>query len=222
MSEPAFITRLVASEKRIDDVVVMVGQRVVATLPLSVVMEAGLKVGQAWDGALAARVKSLADFNRAVSAAMKAVGRRPLSIRRLEGKMRKAGHDDDTIARVVERMKGLGALDDEKFGRALVAEIQSRKPAGPALLRAKLQQRGLEQRLIAKLLRETAEDPARDAVADARELARKKLRGLSRLEPVTRKRRLWGMLARRGFDSETISTALSGLTELSGSSEEEF
>lgn len=222
MPDPAVITGLVASEKRVNHVVVKVGNRTVASLPLSVVVELGLGVGQEWDGALAEKVKESSAFSRALAAGMKSAGRRPLSRRRLEEKLRKAGWDDAMIARVAERLTRLGALDDEKLGRALVEEIQARKPAGPALLRAKLRQRGLENRLIEKLVQEAADDPTRDAVADAVELARKKLRGLERFDPATRKRRLWGMLARRGFNGETISDAMERLKELRESGEEGF
>src|SRR5258705_210024 len=54
-----------------------------------------------------------------------------------------------------------------------------------------------------------------DMVGEARRLAEKKLRsaGLQRCDPVARKRRLWGALARRGFDFDTIEAAMKGLDE---------
>jgi regulatory protein len=214
MPDEPVITAIIASEKRVNQMLIKVGHRTAASLPLSAVVELRLGVGQPWDDALAARVREASTFQRALAAAMKSAGRRPLSRRRLDEKMRKAGWDDAMIARVIERLTQLGALDDEKLGRALVEEIQARKPAGPALLRAKLRQRGLENRLIEKLVQEVADDPARDPVADATELARKKLRTLARFDPATRKRRLWGLLARRGFNGETIANVLARVAEL--------
>ena len=47
-----------------------------------------------------------------------------------------------------------------------------------------------------------------DQLSTARELARKKLPSLQRLDPVAAKRRLVGMLQRRGFDYETIKPVI--------------
>ena len=49
--------------------------------------------------------------------------------------------------------------------------------------------------------------------ACAVELARKKLRGMQRLDLDTRKRRLYGLLARRGFNPDTISSVMAELAD---------
>ena len=74
-------------------------------------------------------------------------------------------------------------------------------------------QRGLDHELIDRLLDELAPTSEQAAEGTA-ELARKKLRTMTRLDPNTRKRRLWSMLARRGFDSDTIRSALADLNGL--------
>jgi len=70
-----------------------------------------------------------------------------------------------------------------------------------------LTQRGLDRALIDRLLDADRPRPE-DAVQGAADLARKTLRTLGRFDPPTRKRRLWAMLARRGFDTDTIEAAL--------------
>jgi regulatory protein len=102
-------------------------------------------------------------------------------------------------------------LDDEALGGALIRAANARRPAGPRLLRAKLHQRGIPQATVDRLLAAADADPA-DATARALELARKKHRSLDpQLPPATRARRLWGLLARRGFEPETIRDALNQL-----------
>jgi regulatory protein len=208
------ITSITTSPRDTRLMTVKVGNRAVATLPVRVIEELNLGLGEMWDDALAARVHDAVAFQRAFEAAMKKVNRTALSRRRMAEKLKLGGIEEAMIDRVLDRLVEIGAVDDEAYGRALVNEIQARKPAGPALLRAKLRQKGLENKLIDKLLAEVKEDPTADPVGDAAELARKKLRSMARLEPQVRKRRLWGALARRGFDGDTIDAALRQLKEL--------
>ena len=117
------------------------------------------------------------------------------------------------VTRVMKKLGELGVVDDENTGRALIREIQSRKPAGPRLLRVKLMQKGLDRALVDRLLAELS--PSTDeSVEGARELAKKKLRSMTRLDAMTKKRRIYGMLARRGFGPDVISQALENLPGL--------
>jgi regulatory protein len=216
------ISSLAPSQRNPKRIVVKVGGRAVATVPESAVLSLGLRIGMPWDDKLAQDVADASAFGKALTKASNVLGHRPRSTKQLRDRMKRLGWDEPMIERVIERLTQTRALDDEAFGRALVHEMQARKPAGPALLRAKLRQRGLENRLIEKLIAEVREDTSRDAVADATELARKKLRSLTRFDPLTRKRRLWGMLARRGFDRDTIDEAMARVKELSEGEAGEF
>ena len=79
---------------------------------------------------------------------------------------------------------------------------------GPRLLEQKLMQKKLPRDMVRELAQE-AEDNT-DPVEDAWSLVEKKLATstMQKLDTATRKRRLWGMLARRGFDGETIRTVM--------------
>ncbi len=61
------------------------------------------------------------------------------------------------------------------------------------------------------------EQGAMDEVAAARKVIDQAARRTAALEPRVRRRRLWSLLARRGFDGDTIERALAG--EKSESSE---
>jgi regulatory protein len=79
------------------------------------------------------------------------------------------------------------------------------------LLRQKLYQKGIGRSLIEKLVGEATD--AQDLAPGAVELARKKLRSMQRLDIDTRKRRLYGLLARRGFNPDTISSVMAELAD---------
>ncbi|MCH2153667.1 MAG: RecX family transcriptional regulator, partial [Phycisphaerales bacterium] len=64
--------------------------------------------------------------------------------------------------------------------------------------------RGIEPATAAKAAKEAAGDPLEAAV----KLARQAMRSLRSCDPQTRHRRLWGRLARRGFEAEVINMAI--------------
>ena len=131
--------------------------------------------------------------------------------RQITDKLRQAGFGNEPCQGVIDHLVARNLIDDEAYGRALLREILRGKPAGPRFLRMKLQQKGLERHLIDQLVDEACD--GMDSVGAAKQLVDARLRSTARLDPIKRKRRLWGMLARRGFDSETITEALQDLPE---------
>ena len=186
---------------------IKVAGRYVAALPYKTIDELGLAVGMVWDDAIAAQVEQASTFDKAYNQALSRLNRRAMSSHQLNTKLRELEHDEDTRQRVIDRLIELGLIDDEAYGRALIREIQNRKAAGPHLLRSKLMQKGLDRNLIDRLIEETEPDHD-DAVNQALELARRKLRSLRQVDTNTQKRRVWGLLARRGFNSDVIATAV--------------
>lgn len=173
-------------------------------------IELGLKVGDAWDEELAERAGRAQAIQSARQDALKRLGRRAFSRRQLTDKLRAKDHGDDAIEAALDRLEKVGLIDDPAFGRALIREASRAKPAGARLLRAKLFKAGLGESLIGELLAEQREDPAavETARAKAIEMARKRYSSMGRYDAPTRKRRLYGMLARRGFDNDVIQDIL--------------
>ena len=213
------ITAISPVKRKAGGFAVKVDGRIAATLRESSVVELRLEVGRAWDEHLAEQVARAQAFDKAFDAALGRLNRRAMSRRQLKDKLEGLGHEEAIAERVLDRLADLGFLDDEAFGRELIRQTVDASPAGPRLLRSKLAQRGLEGHLIDRLVAEQA--PSADQAAEeAAALARKKLATLTRLDPPARKRRLWAMLVRRGFDHDTIETALrglDGLNEMNGS-----
>ena len=181
--------------------------RVVATLTTRIIADMGLHVGQAWTDELARRVEGGVGLDKAMRAAMARLSRRAMSGWMLRDKLRQLGHSSPVIEQVLERLAELDLLDDEQFGRALVRDTMARKPAGPALLKQKLFQKGIRGALADKLIAEaTADsDQQRDA---AIAFAQKRAVSMASLDAPTRERRLYGQLSRRGFTPDTIRAAM--------------
>ena len=195
------ITALAPTKRDPSRITIKVNGKAVATMVRARIEELALHEGMAWDDALAQRVQQAAAVDKAMRDAMTRLSRRMLSSGDMRRKLRQRDHDAPVIDEALER------LEDEAFGRALIAETLRRKPAGPKLLRSKLMQKGLDRELIDRLLAELT-PVGDDAVHGAVELIEKKLRSMGNLDENTRKRRLWGMLARRGFEADVIEQAM--------------
>jgi regulatory protein len=218
MEQPqTIITAIKPTQRDANRATIRVGVRgkagkVVATLNQRRINELGLEVGLAWDEALAGRVADTAAVDKALRQAMNRLSRRPMSRRNLDRKLRDLEHPEPVRRQVLERLDELGLMDDEALGRALIRDAQLRKPAGPAFLKKKLFDKGLDHALIDKLVAEATsdDDQQRDA---ALKLARSKAGAgsMARLDPQARHRRLYGQLARRGFTPDIIRDVMEQL-----------
>lgn len=209
MERTAAITAIHTLRRDPGRVSIRVAGRVAAVLPRPAADDLGLVVGRAWDEHLAAAVAAAVDYDKAMRAATRMLARRALSRRQLHDRLASKSFDPGTIDRVCDRLEETGVMNDQAFGRALVQDLRARRPAGKRLLQARLRQRGVDRHTIEQVIGEAEANS--DPVGDARRLAEGRLRTMGRLEPLVQKRRLWGLLARRGFDPETIEAALAAL-----------
>lgn len=144
---------------------------------------------------------------RAENVAMHALTRRGLSRREVERALRARELDDDTVELELERLEGVGLIDDTALAQELVVRLQERKGLGRQAIAAEL-----ARRLLSPAAIEYALDlvDGSDELARASELARKRAAQLSGYDRETVERRLNGYLARRGYSGGTVRTAVEG------------
>lgn len=184
--------------------------RVAATLPRPTVADLDLAVGQPWNATVEARIADAVDYDKAYRYACNALARRAYSRGEMIDRITRRGHNTTVATSVADALTERGYLDDLQYARAVVRTELARKPAGPRLLRAKLIQKKVPDTLIQQVLTELSGDDEHDPVADARRLveAKQRLSSFRKLEPRKQKQRLWALLARRGFDVDTIRAAI--------------
>jgi len=117
----------------------------------------------------------------------------------------------------IDRLAELGMLDDRAFASAWVESRDRARPRGEGALRRELALKGIDRETVAAVLAERNEAAAdfeaggsggvtADASADqiaAERLVRKSRSALLRVEdPRARRRRVYALLARSGFDPE--------------------
>lgn len=118
-------------------------------------------------------------------------------------------HTDPDVARqVLDRLGEVGLVDDRSFAAAWVSARQGRKHLSRRALREELVRKGIAREVIDEALNEVDAD---DEFRAAYELAERKARSMTGLEPQVRWRRLAGALARRGFSAAIAARVLADL-----------
>jgi regulatory protein len=123
----------------------------------------------------------------------------------LADKLAKKLVPEEIATRLLDRFEEVGLVDDAAFARLWVDSRQSGKGLARRALAQELRRKGVADEIAREVLDEV--DPA-DEEAAARELVRRKLRSMSRLDDVTKTRRLLGMLARKGYPSGLAMTVI--------------
>jgi regulatory protein len=189
---------------------VLVDGREAAVLTLEAIDRLRLAVGRPTDGLedqIELESKRLHAYDRALNMlAFRARSSSELA-RSLQRKGEERPHVDWALARLEEQ----GLLDDAAFARSfarskVVDGKQSRRRVQQDLAR-----KGVSRRLTDEAIDTVFEEEAVDQRAIVEEAARKKLRTLAGLEPAVQRRRLYGFLARRGYEIDDIRSVLSAI-----------
>ena len=136
---------------------------------------------------------------------MNALTRRGMSKREVERSLAARELDDETIASELERLEGVGLIDDMALAQNLVGILQERKGLGRSAIAAELTRRLLAPAAIEYALElvETSDELGR-----ARELAIKRASQLRSYDRETAVRRLSAFLMRRGYSGSTVRAAV--------------
>ncbi len=101
----------------------------------------------------------------------------------------------DLAKRLLDRFEEVGLIDDLAFSRLWVSSRQSTRGLTRRVLAQELRRKGVADEVAQVALEEVDSD---DEETSARELVRKKLPSLARVDRATATRRLIGLLARKG------------------------
>jgi regulatory protein len=146
-----------------------------------------------------------AQRSRAENVSMHALSRRGVSSSEMASLLASRDLDAQVVSDEVERLEGVGLLNDRELAENLVRAKQERKGLGRGAVTSELRSRGIAPELIEQAMSEIDDD---DEQARADEWARKRSSSLQGLDRATAERRLNGYLMRRGYRSETIRRAV--------------
>lgn len=131
---------------------------------------------------------------------------RDRSVKEIRQRLHRRGCNPAAIDTVVGDLEALRLLDDRAFVRRWVESRRSRRPEGAPKISRDLVRRGIDPALIEEVLAEYGDDLG--SGAEALTLLRRQQTRYRGLDPETARRRMYGLLARRGFDPDTVREAV--------------
>jgi regulatory protein len=141
---------------------------------------------------------------RAENVSMHALTRRGMSRWELEKALLSREFDSETVDAELDRLEGVGLIDDGALAETLVRTQHERKGLGRGALTAELRRRHIDQQHIDAALEQIDAD---DEQSRATELAVKRAGQLSSYDLETAKRRLSAFLLRKGYSSAVVRAA---------------
>ncbi|NUO95489.1 MAG: regulatory protein RecX [Gemmatimonadaceae bacterium] len=201
------ITAIVPSPRHPGRFTILVDGKSHATLSLDAIERLGLAVGGDVTG-LEERIEAEAARLKVYDRALNMLAFRARSSAELARSLVRKGEPRELVDHAVARLQEQGLLDDAAYAQSFTRT----KVLGAQQSRRRVQQE-LARKGVARTVTDAAistvfEEEGVDQRAIVEQAARKKLRSLTKLDPVVQRRRLYAFLARRGYDSEDIRHAM--------------
>jgi regulatory protein len=159
----------------------------------------GLRVGREVDRAELDRIAHEEQLHAARQYAFLLLSYKARTTSELTQRLTRKGFSPDIVSHTLQRLAELKMVDDAGFAKRFAEDRIAIGHKGKWRVRGELIKRGIDRKQI-----DAAMEQAPDETAAAREVAEKYLSRNKRLEPAVLKRRLYALLARRGFSPDTI------------------
>ena len=198
------ITQITEHPRKPGRYVIDVDGREFATVTADALAATKARVGIVVDDRLAAHLHEANELTAAYDCALNLLAFRSRSARELQRRLEQKGVTRERAEKVIVKLRDLGLVDDADFARQLT---RSKLSAGASRRRVhqELFKRGVSREVADAAVEQVTEDEGLDDDASIDRVARKKWRTLLELDTATRRRRLYGFLARRGFDADDVS-----------------
>ena len=133
---------------------------------------------------------------------------RAYTTRNLRRKMVQKEFPAADIEAALDRLLANGLLDDRKFAAEYARQKIVVGGASVRRVKQELARKGIEARAVDDSIAETLANENVDQEFAIERIAMKKLKSLGDLEEVVKRRRLFGFLARKGYDLDDIKKVL--------------
>ena len=137
--------------------------------------------------------------------ALRLLDARQRSLAELREKLVARNVPGDVIEELLARFIEVGLLDDKAYAESITATRTSVDLRGRVRIRQELRRRGIDDEVAAEALEAVDSE---DELAAALMAAERKARSLRGLDVTVARRRLYGMLARRGFSGSVVRQAV--------------
>lgn len=134
---------------------------------------------------------------------------RARSTKEITSRLRDKGIMIDVINETIENLKKIGYIDDVEFAKVLIRDRQRIKKTGKNLIKQELLHKGISKQIINELVEGTADD--NDEYERAKDLATKKIYSYRKDDQMSRQRKLYGFLIRKGYSYDVASQVVKEL-----------
>lgn len=196
------ITKITEQKRRANRRNVFLDGRFAFGVNVNVVAKFRLREGMALTDAQVREIETGEVRQECFDQAMGYVGARPHSRKELHRKLMRREYGETIVNGVLDDLERLGYVDDAQFAKGKAQSAAQYKQHGRRRAYMELLKSGVRPDVADRALAEVYAE--HDSLSVARELVRKKAPGLKRLGAVVARRRLVGMLQRRGFDYDSI------------------
>ena len=172
-------------------------------VPDALFREIPLRAGEPLDPGAYRQALADREDRHALEAAVRLLESQDRSSAGLMERLRLKGYSQDAARRAAERLRQGGYLDDRRFAQGLMA--RAGKKHGAIRIAQEMRRQGVPEEIAAELLE--AEDQP-ESLQTAVRLARKAMAGRGDDDPGQRDRKIYAMLARRGFPPDLVRQAL--------------
>ena len=199
------IERIEASKHKRGRVLVFLADGACLKITEQELLDFGLRAGDELDQGTLGRLKEAAGVSNVKATAADLIGKRAMSRRDLERKLKEKGASEADARYAAERLEAIGAINDAEYA-ALLARHCADLGYGPARVREKLYEKGVPRELW-----DDALDQLPDPSAAIDRFLESKLRG--RLPEEKEKKRLTDALLRRGYAWGDVKSAWNRMGE---------
>lgn len=149
--------------------------------------------------------------------ALKLLSIRPRSKEETRGKLLwfsiKKGISPKLAEKLIEELASQNFINDEEFAAWWVEQRHSFRPKGKTAIKLELLKKAVDKEVIVRVLERKKEEISELELAQ--EVVRKKISLYKNETPEVKKRKVTGLLLRRGFDWETVSKVIDSLPKKS-------
>jgi regulatory protein len=199
------ITGIVPDRRRAGRFAIEVDGRETGVVGIDGIERLGLRVGAA------VSEQVLADEDAAVGVydrAIRLLAVRARSVADLRRRLAREGPDPRHVTAAIERLVAAGVVDDAEYARGRVRSRLRSQGTSARRLRQELARDGVASDVAAEAVSEVFEDEAVDVGAVVEQIARRRAATLKGLDREVARRRLYGFLARRGYEADDVRRAV--------------
>jgi regulatory protein len=150
------------------------------------------------------RDEDVTNFRKAKKYAFKLLSYRGRSEKELEDRLVKKGFSKTVASSTIGYLKKLELINDKAFAETLRREALTKKLLSNYGAKRFLLSRGIPRVIAEEILSNTKNDD----IENAKRLVDKKLKSIINYSPLNKKKKLYNLLSRRGYSSDTIYKVL--------------